>query len=101
MSPAAWAALGAAVGPVLLFITYLASRKQQEAAASYQAAAGVVSSALSTTETMRLLLQPLEEEISDLRKEIIVLRTHVTSLETQIREMGGKPVDPPEFPIHY
>lgn len=95
MSPAAWGAIGAAIGPFLLFVTWIASKRNADAAAAQAAAAGVVTSALSTTETMRLLLVPLEDEISELRKEIIVLRTHVTALESQIREMGGKPIDPP------
>lgn len=95
MSPAAWGALGAAIGPLLLFITYIASKRTNDATAAQAAAAGVVTSALSTTETMRLLLVPLEQEISELRTEIVVLRTHITSLEAQIREMGGHPIEPP------
>lgn len=56
-----------------------------------------VQSALATTETMRLLLQPLESEISELRAEIVLLRAHVTALEGQIRDMDVDPIPPPRI----
>lgn len=116
MSPAAWGVIGAVIGPLLVFVTFLASRHQEGQKTEADIMQATVASALSTTETMRLLLQPLEEEISTLRREaseaqvararenaemrqeIKLLRQHITALEGHIRTLGGTPPEPP-FPL--
>jgi polyhydroxyalkanoate synthesis regulator phasin len=95
MTPAMWAAIAALLGPILLFITYLMSRKQTSRTFMSDLMTAQINSALSTTETMRTLLEPLESEISDLRQEIVILRNHITVLEAKIVELGHQP---PEFP---
>lgn len=98
LSQAAWTALGAIFGPALVFITWLASRKSVTKTADTELMTAAVNASLSTTETMRLLLGPLEEEIAELRREVVLLRVHVTSLEGQIRELGHDPAPPPQIP---
>lgn len=98
MSPAAWGALAAVVGPTLVFVTWLASRRQERDNASSSVMSRTIEGALSTTQTMRLLLVPLEHEITELRNEIALLRIHVTSLEAQVRELGHDPIPPPDVP---
>lgn len=94
MSPAAWGFLGAVAGPALLFVTWAASRRQQKASVAAEAMAATTTAALATTETMRLLIAPLEREISALRGEVRQLRFHITVLEGQIRDMGAEPRPP-------
>lgn len=95
MSPAAWGFLGAVIGPVLVFVTWLASRRQAKQTATADLLTATVNASLSTTDTMRLLLKPLEAEIAELRRQVTQLRFHIQLLEGQIREMGADPVDPP------
>jgi hypothetical protein len=90
-----WMALTVLVGPILIFVTYLLSRRQQGQTTLSQIMSAQVSSALSTTETMKGLLAPLETEIASMRDEIIVLRKHITVLENKIVELGE---NPPDFP---
>ena len=92
MSPATWGFLGAVAGPLLVFITWLASRRQAASAAQADLVTATVNASLSTTETMRLLLKPLEDEIAELRTQVTQLRFHIQLLENQVREMGGKPI---------
>lgn len=97
MSPAAWAFLGAVVGPTLVFVTWLLSRPQSTRASNNDIMAKVLEGALSTTESMRMLIAPLEDEIHQLRVEVASLRMHVTALEVQVRQLGGVPLPPPQF----
>lgn len=92
MSPAAWGFLGAVAGPTLVFVTWLASRRQAKATATAEMMSATVSASLSTTETMRKLLKPLEEEISELRSQVTQLRVHIQLLEDQVKAMGAQPV---------
>jgi hypothetical protein len=95
MSAGNWMALTVTVGPILIFITYLLSRRQQGESTLATIMSTQVSNALSTTETMKGLLAPLEAEVSSMREEIIVLRKHITVLEQQIIDLGQ---NPPELP---
>jgi hypothetical protein len=95
MSTGNWMALTVTVGPILIFITYLLSRRQQGETTLSSIMSAQVSNALSTTETMKGLLAPLESEIASMRDEIIVLRKHITVLEQQIIDLGQKPPDLP------
>ena len=98
ISQGGWTAIGAAVGPLLVFITWVASRKGVMQAQEADMLTRVTNASISTTETMRLLLEPLEREIAELRGEIHVLRTHITSLEGQIKDLGHEPPQIPPFP---
>ena len=91
MSNGNWMALTATLGPILIFITYLLSRRQQGEATLSGIMTAQVSNALATTETMKGLLVPLEAEIATMRKEIITLREHITVLEQQIISLGDIP----------
>jgi phage shock protein A len=93
MSTGSWMALTVIVGPVLIFITYLLSRRQQTENTLATIMSTQVASALSTTETMKGLLSPLETEISNMREEIITLRKHINVLEKQILELGHQPYE--------
>lgn len=95
MTPQIWAGIGAILGPTLLFVTYLLSRRQTGRTFMFDLMTAQINSALATTETMRTLLAPLEAEMADLREEIVILRTHITVLEAKIVELGHQP---PEFP---
>jgi hypothetical protein len=95
MNNGTWMALTVTVGPILIFITYLLSRRQQSEISLSTILSTQVSNALSTTETMKGLLAPLEAEIASMRDEIVILRKHITVLEKQIVELGEKP---PELP---
>jgi hypothetical protein len=95
MSTGNWMALTVTVGPILIFITYLLSRRQQGETTLSSIMSAQVSNALSTTETMKGLLAPLEAEIASMRDEIVILRKHITVLEDKIIELGEKPPDPP------
>lgn len=98
MSDAAWMAITATVGPILLFITYLLSRRQTGETTIADIMSTQVTNALSTTETMKGLLAPLEAEIATMRKEIILLREHINVLEKQIIALGHIP---PELPSEW
>lgn len=93
MTPNAWATIGAVVGPLLLFLTYVLSRQQAGKTFMADIMSTQVNSALATTETMKMLLEPLEAEISDMRDEIVSLREHITMLEDQIKTLGHKPIE--------
>lgn len=97
LSVEAWGFMGAAAGPVLVFVTWVLSRRQARQAATAELMTATVNASLSTTETMRMLLQPLEQEIAELRRQIAVLRLHVQLLEDQVRELGDEPIDPSDF----
>ena len=98
MNTGTWMALTVTVGPILIFITYLLSRRQQTDNALTTIMTSQVSNALATTETMKGLLVPLEQEISNMREEIITLRKHITVLEAQIVELGH---NPPALPAQW
>lgn len=95
MSPAAWGALGAAIGPLLVFLVWVLSRREAAKGADFNAMASAVKASLDTTKTMQTLLAPLEAEISQLRIEVVLLRTHVNALERQIKALGHDPIPPP------
>lgn len=90
MSPAAWAATAAIVGPLLAFITYLVSRPQIIRSGQTEQMTATVTNALSTTEIMKGLLKPMEDEINDLRQDIAALRRHILLLEKLVLALGGE-----------
>ena len=98
MSTSAWAVIGAAIGPILVTLTWVFSRREAKQTSDSTVMQRTVEGALSTTETMRLLLEPLEHEIAELRNEVQTLRIHVQALETQVHELGEDPVtQAPDF----
>jgi hypothetical protein len=80
-----------ALGPLLLFATYLLSRGGKTQAVLVDTMSAQVQSALSTTDTMRLLLEPLEKEMAEMREEMTLLKQHIVVLETLLREQGTEP----------
>lgn len=104
MSTEAWVALSAVVGPVLVFITWIFSRRESAKGADFAAMASAVQASLDTTAVMKGLLGPLESEIKELRVElaqqtikITLLQTHVVALEAQIKALGHEPLPRPNL----